>query len=143
MRIVSTVNCPIAASLDILGDRWTLVVLRDILLKGIFSFSEIGSKEGIATNILNNRLDRLMKIQLIERFTHPSDKRRKIYLPKEKAIALIPVLVELIVWGDENTTARGREELANAIKIDREAIIEELKTNIRSSIDAVNNINAC
>ena len=52
-------DCPIAASLDVLGDRWTLVVLRDILLGHRRSFSEIGSDEGIATNILADRLDRL------------------------------------------------------------------------------------
>ena len=137
MRIKSKANCPISASLDLLGDRWTLVVLRDILLARTFSFSEIGSNEGIATNILNNRLERLMDSKLIERFTDPLDKRRKIYLPKEQGIKLIPVLVELIIWGDDNTTARGQKELAYAIKNDREAIIQNFENNIRSSMASI------
>lgn len=75
-----------------------------------------------------------MDLKLIERFTDPLDKRRKIYLPKEQGIKLIPVLVELIIWGDDNTTARGKKDLAYALKNDREAIIQNFENNIRKGL---------
>ena len=126
-------DCPIAASLDVLGDRWTLVVLRDILLGHRRSFSEIGSDEGIATNILTDRLDRLVTACVLERHRDPEDGRRKIYVPTERGIALIPVLVDLAVWGNAHTQATGAAEQAAAIRSDRDAVIEMLETRARES----------
>ena len=98
-------DCPIAASLDILGDRWTLVVLRDMLLGGLSRFSEFAVDESIASNILTDRLHRLVDGGLIERSTDPLDGRRVIYRPLAPAIALVPVLAELVAWGVRYTAA--------------------------------------
>ena len=133
MRIEVKNKCPIAASLDLLGDRWTLVVLRDILLANVYTFSEIGSQEGIATNILNNRLEKLVDYGLIGRHPHATDQRRKMYLPKEPGIELIPVLVDLIIWGDNNTTARGQKKLAKVLQTDRDTMIKQFEANARTS----------
>lgn len=92
-------GCPIAASLDILGDRWTLLVLRDMLLDGRSRFSELAANESIATNILSDRLGRLVRLGLIEKVADPEDGRRAIYLPLQPAIDLMPVLAELVAWG--------------------------------------------
>jgi DNA-binding HxlR family transcriptional regulator len=127
-------DCPIAASLDVLGDRWTLVVLRDILLSHRRSFSEIGSDEGIATNVLADRLDRLVAACVLERHRDPEDGRRKIYAPTERGIALIPVLADLIVWGNAHTKATGATEHAAAIRSDRDAAIEMLETRAREGL---------
>ena len=96
-------GCPIAASLDILGDRWTLVVLRDMLLGGRTRFSEFAADESIATNILTDRLHRLVDSGLVEKRADPDDGRRVIYRPLPPAIDLIPVLAELVAWGSRHT----------------------------------------
>ena len=96
-------GCPIAASLDILGDRWTLVVLRDMLLGGRTRFSELAVDESIATNILTDRLHRLVDSGLVEKTADPDDGRRVIYRPLPPAIDLIPVLAELVAWGSRHT----------------------------------------
>ena len=120
-------DCPIAASLDVIGDRWTLVVLRDLLLTQKVAFSEIGVQEGIATNILMNRLERLTEAGIIECYAHPTDGRRRIYLPTQRGIELIPVLVDLVVWGTDHTSAQGVRKIAKAIKQDREGVIKSIE----------------
>ncbi len=105
-------DCPIAASLDILGDRWTLVVLRDMLLGGRSRFSELAADESIATNILTDRLHRLVDSGLIEKSSDPADGRRVIYRPLAPAIALVPVLAELIAWGVRHTPVPMNEAFA-------------------------------
>lgn len=127
-------GCPIAASLDILGDRWTLIVLRDILLGHVFAFSEIGTQEKIATDILMNRLERLTTCEVLFSQVDPNDRRRKIYLPTERGIDLIPVLIELIIWGDNHTAAKGNLKLAGAIKADRDSMIKFFQEKARASV---------
>ena len=83
-------GCPIAASLDVIGDRWTLLILRDVLLGGVRRFSEFAVAEGIATKVHSERLERLTREGLITVNKDPSDGRRKLYAPTEAGIALIP-----------------------------------------------------
>jgi DNA-binding HxlR family transcriptional regulator len=129
-------QCPIAASLKLLGDRWTLVVLRDLLLDHRYSFSEIGENEGIATNVLQNRLDRLTRARIVERRPHATDKRRWLYLPTESAIELLPVLLDLVVWGDTHTEAKTLRKIALAIRRDRDGMIKTFEEGIRKSLNA-------
>lgn len=123
--------CPIAASLDILGDRWTLVVLRDLLLGGARRFSEFAVAEGIATNVLSERLERLTREGLVTVGRDPSDGRRKLYAPAESAIALIPVLVELAAWGLAFTDATDAQGLIASVRQDRDAVIAALTERAR------------
>ena len=136
MELDPRAQCPIAASLAILGDRWTLVVLRDLLLAHRYAFSEVGADEGIATNILQNRLDRLTDAGVLERRAHATDKRRKLYLPTERAIELLPVLLDLIVWGDAHTESTAQHKIALAIKRDRAGMLTKLEEGVRKSIAA-------
>jgi len=96
-------DCPIAASLDIIGDRWTLLVLRDLLLAGRTRFGELAHQESIATNVLSDRLADLVDRGLIERSPDPEDGRRVIYRPLLPAIELLPVIAELVGWGARHT----------------------------------------
>ncbi len=130
-------DCPIAATLDLLGDRWTLLVLRDTVLRHRYGFSQIASTEGIATNVLMNRLERLVAAGLLERRVDEADRRRRTYLPTERAIELIPILVDLLVWGDANTGAAGRADEAAAARADREAMISRLESAARESVAAI------
>ena len=130
-------DCPIAATLDLIGDRWTLVVLRDILLVHRYGFSEIAAKEGIATNIKVDRLYRLVEAGLLERRTDEADRRRRTYLPTERAIELISILVDLLVWGHANTDAPGQAEAARAARADRNAVIRDLESAARENSAAM------
>ena len=96
-------DCPINFAVEVLGDRWSLVILRDIVFWGKRTYGELlGSDESIATNILASRLLHLEKEGLIRRSADVNDRRRDRYDLTESGIALIPVLVELICWSARN-----------------------------------------
>lgn len=94
-------GCPINLSVEVLGDRWSLVVLRDIMFGNFRTYGEIHgrSMEGIATNILASRLKRLVDEGLVTAAPDPGHKQRTIYSLTEQAIALVPVMRELGTWG--------------------------------------------
>lgn len=92
--------CPIAAALDLFGDRWTLLVLRDMLLRGKQRYREfLASPEGIASNILAERLKRLEAAGLVSRQTDPEDARQMIYTPTDTGRSLAPLLRDIAIWG--------------------------------------------
>jgi DNA-binding HxlR family transcriptional regulator len=98
-KLLRRSNCPIACALDLVGDRWTLVVLRDLIMARKRYFQELlDGKEGIATNILASRLKLLEAAGLVTRSADPAQARRVIYAPTGKALDLLPVLVELMCW---------------------------------------------
>ena len=94
-------GCPINLTLEILGDRWSLIVIRDIMFGNRRHFRELlnGSTEGIASNILADRLKRLVEVGLLSRRDDPSHKQRAIYSLTEAAIQLVPLLVQMGAWG--------------------------------------------
>jgi DNA-binding HxlR family transcriptional regulator len=95
--------CPIAGALDILGDAWTLLVLRDMLFYGRHRFAEfLESPEGISTNILADRLQRLERRGLIERRRYQQRPPRDAYYLTGRGHDLLPVLQALIRWGQEH-----------------------------------------
>ncbi|MGB7818138.1 MAG: helix-turn-helix domain-containing protein [Ornithinibacter sp.] len=117
-------SCPIAASLDVLGDRWTLVVLRDLLIGGRTHFADFATEESIATNTLAERLQRLRDSGIVARVRDPEDGRRWIYVPRRPAIELIPVLVDLMIWGIANTRVEVPSEQASAARHREESIAQ-------------------
>lgn len=94
-------GCPINLSVEVLGDRWSLVVLRDIMFGNLRTYGELhgNSLEGIATNILASRLKRLADEGLVSAAADPTHKQRTIYSLTEMAIDLVPVMVQLGTWG--------------------------------------------
>lgn len=94
-------GCPINLATEILGDRWTLVILRDMMFGNRHHFRELlqGSEEGIASNILADRLHRLLDYGLISRQPDPAHKQKVIYSLTEPAIQLVPVMAVLGAWG--------------------------------------------
>jgi DNA-binding HxlR family transcriptional regulator len=92
-------NCPIARALDFVGDKWTLVVLRDLIMVRKRYFQELlAGNEGIASNILASRLKLLEAAGMITRRRDPAQAKRVIYEPSEKALDLLPVIIELMRW---------------------------------------------
>lgn len=94
-------GCPINLALEVLGDRWSLIVVRDIMFGNRRHFRELltRSEEGIASNILAARLKRLVEAGLLSRSDDPAHRQKGIYSLTEKAIQLVPVLVQLGAWG--------------------------------------------
>lgn len=117
--------CPVAASLDLFGDRWTLLVLRDVLLDGRSRFSEFVADEGIATNTLSERLARLLSQGLLTRERDPQDGRKWIYAPTHAAVELVPVLVEIMIWGSRHTDGRGPDAVLEAVRADKAGFVAQ------------------
>jgi DNA-binding HxlR family transcriptional regulator len=93
-------GCPVSVALDLLGDRWSLLVVRDMMVRGYHTFREFQrSGEGIATNILANRLQKLETGGIVSREADAEDGRSAHYRLTPKGIALAPVLLEILIWG--------------------------------------------
>jgi len=122
-------SCPISFALELLGDKWTLVVLRDLIFARKRYFLElIDSPEKIASNILASRLRQLEATGLVTRKPDPEHGRRVVYAPTAKALDLLPVLVELIRWGmAHNPKTAAPPEIVRRIKQDRDGYIAELR----------------
>jgi DNA-binding HxlR family transcriptional regulator len=94
-------GCPINLSLEVFGDKWSLLVLRDMIFGGRRHFRELltGSEEGIASNILASRLKRLVETGMLTRSDDPTHKQKAIYSLTERSIELIPIMAALGTWG--------------------------------------------
>lgn len=92
-------GCPFTYALDIFGDKWSLIILRDLILFGKKTYKEFaGSGECIATNILADRLANLEKDGLISKAKNPENRRSYIYSPTRKSLDLVPMFLELVCW---------------------------------------------
>ena len=94
-------GCPINLTLEVFGDKWSLIIIRDMMFGNTRHFRELlaRSQEGIASNILADRLKRLLEEGMITRADDPSHKQKAIYSLTEKAIQLVPVLAQIGAWG--------------------------------------------
>ncbi|HTC77027.1 MAG TPA: helix-turn-helix domain-containing protein, partial [Terriglobales bacterium] len=91
-------GCPVSVSLEIFGDRWSLLIIRDLMVRGFRTFKQFqGSGEGIATNILAERLERLEAADIIAPEPEKTDGRRINYRLTRKGIDLAPVMLELLI----------------------------------------------
>ena len=117
-------NCPITSALDIVGDKWTLVIIKLMLLEGIKTFKDFSeSDEAIASNILSSRLKMLEEYKMISKEKLPHNKKTNIYLLTEKGLGLTPTIVELMLWSDGNI----REYNSSIISDSRIAIVKKNK----------------
>jgi len=127
-------DCPISFSLELIGDAWSLLIIRDIVFAGKHTFAEfLNSGEGIARNILSDRLARLEAMGLIVKKPHPTDGRKDWYAATEAGLDLIPVLLELSAWGaarepETAETVRWLSELG----LDRDGLIRHLRETARA-----------
>jgi DNA-binding HxlR family transcriptional regulator len=95
-------TCPIANALEIVGDKWTLVILRDLMFRNLHEYKEfLESPEGIATNILSARLKFLTEDGIISRIPHPTNGTKKLYYLTERGKTLMPLLIEMTIWGSD------------------------------------------
>src|SRR6202030_943727 len=116
-------GCPLNASVEMLGDRWSLLILRDMMLRGFRSFKEfLASYEGIATNILADRLKRLIAHGIVTAERDPSDGRKLIYVLTAKGLDLAPVLTEMVLWAAKHEET-GNQPLVRLMRADKEKFL--------------------
>jgi DNA-binding HxlR family transcriptional regulator len=121
-------NCPVTSALDIVGDKWTLVIIKQMLLEGKKTFKDFSeSDEAIASNVLSSRLKMLEEFKMISKKKLPQNKKTNIYLLTEIGLGLTPTILELTLWSDSNI----REYHSSIISDSR---IEMLRNNKEESI---------
>jgi DNA-binding HxlR family transcriptional regulator len=120
-------GCPLNASVEMLGDRWSLLIIRDMMLRGSRTFKEfLESPEKPATNILADRLRRLEQYGIISSQTDPDDGRKLIYTLTEKGIDLAPVLTEMVLWAAAHEET-GNQALVQQMQKDKHKFIETIR----------------
>jgi DNA-binding HxlR family transcriptional regulator len=128
-------HCPIAFALDLFGDRWTLLIVRDLLFKGKRRYGEFAdSEEGIATNILADRLAKLEAHGLIVRKAGQDDARSHVYHLTDKALDLAPTLVEMILWSAKHDPSAAADRVfVRRAKADRDALLREIVVSAKTA----------
>jgi DNA-binding HxlR family transcriptional regulator len=115
------------ASIEMLGDRWSLLIIRDMMVRRSRTFKEfLGSDEGIATNVLTDRLRRLEAHGIIASEPDPSDGRKLIYSLTAKGIDLAPVLAEMVLWVARHEET-GNQALVRTLQTDRQRFLEQVR----------------
>ena len=128
-------DCPISCSLDVIGDKWSLLIIRDVMLRGKLSYSEfLNSEEGIASNILVNRLTILEEEEILVREVAPANKSKYIYSLTQKGADLMPIIIELMDWGAKYNKNCPRKELGQKIKKDKAAVVRELNEALKNKV---------
>jgi len=120
-------GCPLNASVEMLGDRWSLLIIRDMMLRGSRTYKEfLNSYERIATNILADRLRRLENYGIIATERDPSDGRKLIYRLTPKGIDLAPVLTEMVLWAARHEET-GNQALVREMQNDKERLLANIR----------------
>lgn len=118
--------CPLNASVEMLGDRWSLLIIRDMMLLGYRSFKQfLHSYEHIATNILTDRLRRLEGYGIIVSEPDPADGRKLVYSLTAKGLGLAPVLAEMVLWAAAHEDT-GNQALVRKLQKDKHKFIAEI-----------------
>ncbi|OYX85096.1 MAG: transcriptional regulator [Flavobacteriales bacterium 32-34-25] len=120
-------ECPISCSLDVWGDKWSLLIIRDLMMSKQCTYGGfLKSDEKIATNILAARLLMLEENGIISKLSHPDSKAKVLYKLTLKGIDLLPLMIEINLWADKYST----------LPADRKAILEEIKKDKEGFIKA-------
>jgi DNA-binding HxlR family transcriptional regulator len=120
-------GCPISISLELFGDRWSLLIVRDLMFKGRNRFGEFAmAGESIASNVLAERLERLECAGILTRAPDPDDARKVVYRLTRKGMDLAPVLIEMVLWAARHERTDAPTAEVRAMKTDRDAVIADL-----------------
>jgi DNA-binding HxlR family transcriptional regulator len=121
-------GCPVSMSLEVFGDRWSLLIVRDLMVRGFRTFQDFtNSGEGIATNILADRLRNLAAAGIIQAEADPQDGRRVNYRLTEKGIDLAPVMLDLLIWGAQHEDTGAPVAVIAEMARNREAVLAETR----------------
>ena len=133
MKACPRSHCPISYLLDLFGDSWSLLVMRDLIFNGKQRYQELlESEEGIATNILADRLSRLEQQGIVTKRRDPGNKRQYLYAPTSRGLDLIPLMLEMIQWSAKHDPATASPKpFLRRLKADREGLIAELRSRFQ------------
>jgi DNA-binding HxlR family transcriptional regulator len=121
-------GCPVSVSLDLLGDRWSLLIIRDLMIRGYRTFKEFEeSGESIATNILTDRLRKLKSTGIITTQVDETDGRKVNYRLTQKGIDLAPVLLELLIWGARHEKTEASCAVIENMARNRDSLVSEVR----------------
>ncbi len=125
-------GCPVSVGLEVFGDSWSLLVVRDLMVRGYRTFKEFHQAgEGIATNILADRLQKLQTTGIIYSERSETDGRRLNYRLTEKGIDLAPAVLELLIWGAHYETTEAPCGVIETMEQNREAVLAEVRRRWR------------
>ena len=126
-------GCPINACLEMIGDTWSLLILRDVIYFGKRTYNEfLSSDEGIARNILADRLIQLQAKGLLAKRPHPEDRRKEIYEATQDGLDLVPLLLELAEWGAKRVNQEGLpHEWLQTVREQRATIVPRIQEAVR------------
>lgn len=126
-------NCPLSSSLDIIGDKWTLLIIRDMLVFKKTTFKDFeNSDEKIAASILASRLKWLLEHDIVTKHKPPDNKKTNIYLLTDKGLSFAPVIFELLVWSETNL----RKTHPNMADYGVDAFLENKSAQIQAIIES-------
>ncbi|SKC62212.1 winged helix-turn-helix transcriptional regulator [Ohtaekwangia koreensis] len=119
-------DCPVSCSLDVWGDKWSLLIIRDLMTAKQCTYGDfLKSPEGIATNILASRLQALEENKIIEKLDHPDSKAKVLYKLTRKGIDLLPIMIEINVWAEKYfTIPEDRKQLLKEVKKDKPGFVK-------------------
>src|ERR1041384_657381 len=121
-------GCPVSISLEIFGDRWSLLIIRDLMVRGFRTFKQFQeSGERIASNILADRLQKLEAAGILTSEIQESDARRINYRLTEKGIDLAPVMLELLLWGARHEETGAPRALMVEMGSNRDEVLKEVR----------------
>jgi DNA-binding HxlR family transcriptional regulator len=126
-------GCPISSALDVVGDKWSLLIIRDMLIHHKKTFKEISdSHERIAPSILSARLKLLESYKLISKRKLPENRKENIYLLTEKGIRLTPIIIEFSLWGDTNMREFNKIYNIKGLNSDKSYVIKTVQDSYNS-----------
>jgi len=128
-------GCPVSSSLDVVGDKWSLLIIRDMLVKHKKTFKQISdSYEKIAPSILSARLKLLESYKLIFKTKAAENKKENIYLLTEKGIRLTPIIIEFSLWGNYNMREFNEIDDIEGLNLDKTLIIQKIQDSYKSML---------
>jgi DNA-binding HxlR family transcriptional regulator len=126
-------TCPINYSVEIFGDKWMLLLLRDLMFNGKHSFLEFrASQEKISSAVLTEKLNTLLNEGIVTKVTSPKNASKFLYLLTDKGTELVPAMVEFLDWGSRYNPDGGPKVLLDRIKQNRKKAIREIQDKLRS-----------
>jgi DNA-binding HxlR family transcriptional regulator len=128
VRTAHRSGCPISIALEIFGDSWSLLIVRDLMFKGLSTFNELSSSgEGVASNVLTERLLRLEAAGILVKEPDPTDGRRSHYRLTEKGADLAPALVEIVLWAARHEDTEAPARTVRTMRTHREQFIADVR----------------
>lgn len=134
-------DCPVTSALDLLGDRWILVIVKQMLLEQKATFKDFTEcEEAIASNILTNKLNQLIECDLVSKSMRDSNKKSVYYHLTDQGLSLAPIIIELALWSDanlraDNPTMRKNKEL-RSMKLNKEEFVATLVKQYKKQLTA-------